>query len=96
VRDIESRARPVYDAWVAYEPGPYAGRITLIRALRRTVEPGVDDSDPQMGWGPLAGEGVTVATMDCEHEAMLDAEHAPALAQVLGELMPAMQPVGNR
>ena len=87
VRDIEARARPVYDAWAAYQPAPYTGRVTLIRALRRAVDPGVDDSDPQMGWGPLAGGGVEMASMDCQHEAMLDAEHAPALAQVLGSLL---------
>jgi amino acid adenylation domain-containing protein len=96
VRDIESRARPVYDAWAAYEPAPYAGRITLIRALQRAVEPGVDDSDPQMGWGPLAACGVDVATLDCEHEAMLDAKHAPALARVLGNLLDPARRNGNR
>jgi thioesterase domain-containing protein len=96
VRDIESRARPVYDAWAAYEPAPYAGRITLIRALQRAVEPGVDGSDPQLGWGPLAACGVDVATLDCEHEAMLDAKHAPALARVLGNLLDPARRNGNR
>jgi thioesterase domain-containing protein/acyl carrier protein len=96
VRDIESRARPVYDAWAAYEPTRYEGRITLVRALRRSVEPGVDDSDPLMGWGPLAGGGVDVATLDCEHVAMLDAEHAPALARVLGHLLDPARQIGCR
>jgi thioesterase domain-containing protein len=96
VRDIESRARPVYDAWAAYQPAPYAGRITLIRALRRAIEPGVDDSDPLMGWGPLAGSGVQVATLDCAHEAMLDADHAPALAGVLAGLLASVPPEGHR
>ncbi|MBL8320399.1 MAG: amino acid adenylation domain-containing protein, partial [Burkholderiaceae bacterium] len=96
VRDIESRAKPVYDAWSAYEPGPYAGRITLIRALRRTIEPGVDDSDPKMGWERLAAGGVDVATLDCEHVAMLDAEHAPALARVLGSLVEPACQIGER
>jgi thioesterase domain-containing protein len=85
VREIEGRARPAYEAWAAYEPQPYPGAITLVRALRRVFRPGVDDTDPLMGWASLVRGGVDVAQLDCAHVEILNAEHAAALAALLAE-----------
>jgi len=88
VRTIEARAQPIYQAWEAYEPGWYPGRMTLVRAEVRELRPGVVMDDPQMGWGPLIGGGVDVAGLHCGHTQMLDAAHAPALAALLRERLP--------
>ena len=89
VRTIESRAQPIYNAWLSYRPTFYPGRMTLIRAEVREYRPGVVDNDPQMGWGALVGDGVDVASLHCEHGQMLDAQHARALAALLRERLPA-------
>jgi thioesterase domain-containing protein len=89
VRTIESRAQPIYNAWLSYRPTFYPGRMTLIRAEMREYRPGVVDDDPRMGWGALVGDGVDVASLQCEHEQMLDAQHARALAALLRERLPA-------
>jgi thioesterase domain-containing protein len=84
-RAIQARAEVIYDAWRAYVPGFYPGRLTLVRAEVRTETPGVIDDDPLMGWGKLAGQGIDVARLHCAHSEMLHAEHAKALAALLLE-----------
>jgi thioesterase domain-containing protein len=73
----------MYRAWETYVPGYYPGSLLLIRAEVADVLPGVDDTDPQMGWGPLIGGGIEVVSLNCHHVNMLDVEHAPALAALL-------------
>ena len=45
------------DAYYAYEPKPYDGRITLLRATR--LPSGIEDT-PDLGWGGLAAQGIDV------------------------------------
>ena len=72
-------------AWKSYRPGLYAGRLTLICAEIKDAAPGVDDNDPQLGWGPLVEGGINVRGMRCHHRHMLDPEHADALAAILSD-----------
>jgi thioesterase domain-containing protein len=88
VRSIEARARPLYEAWRAYEPGPYPGRLLLIRAEVRDYMPGVVADDRSMGWSRLIAQGVEIVSLnEARHEDMLDARHAPALAALLDAAM---------
>jgi natural product biosynthesis luciferase-like monooxygenase protein len=48
------------DAYDAYEPKPYDGRITMLRATR--MPSGIEDA-PDLGWGGLPSEGVEVHEM---------------------------------
>src|SRR5690606_40805383 len=52
------------DAWRKYTPKPYAGHITLFRAMEES-----DHSAPQpdMGWGEIAKEGVSVYDVPGNH-----------------------------
>jgi aspartate racemase len=84
-RAIQARAELIYDAWRAYVPRFYPGRLTLIRAEVRNKTPGVIDNDPLMGWGKLVGDGIDVAHLPCAHSEMLEARHARALARLLNE-----------
>ena len=86
VRSIEARARPLYDAWLAYQPRPYAGSLLLIRAEVRDYMPGVVADDRSMGWGRLITRGVDIVSLhDARHEDMLDAQHSRALAALLDD-----------
>ena len=88
VRHIEARARPLYEAWAAYEPSPYPGRLLLIRAEVRDYMPGVVADDRSMGWGRLIGQGVDIVSLqEARHEEMLDARHSRALAALLDDAM---------
>ncbi|RPI40372.1 MAG: non-ribosomal peptide synthetase, partial [Betaproteobacteria bacterium] len=84
-RAIQARAQIIADAWRAYIPQFYPGRLTLVRAEVRAKTPGVVDDDVVMGWGKLAGKGIDVARLHCAHSEMLHAEHAQALARLLHE-----------
>jgi thioesterase domain-containing protein len=48
------------DAYDAYEPKPYDGRITMLRATR--MPSGIEDA-PDLGWSGLPSEGVEVHEM---------------------------------
>jgi thioesterase domain-containing protein len=63
----------------SYRPGPYGGRLTLIRAEQTAAQFSVD------GWSGLAGRGTEVHLLPGDHYALL---RAPGVAQ-LGELIEA-------
>ncbi|MCC7055047.1 MAG: amino acid adenylation domain-containing protein [Gemmatimonadaceae bacterium] len=84
VQAVERALAPVVEAWLRYEPRPYAGRVLLIRAAIRRRLVGVIDTDRLLGWGPLLCGPVRVAELPCDHFAMLRAEHAVRLAGILG------------
>ncbi|NLH08316.1 MAG: amino acid adenylation domain-containing protein [Chloroflexi bacterium] len=68
------------DAWRKYTPKPYAGHITLFRAMEES-----DHSAPQpdMGWGEIAKEGVSVYDVPGNHLTMLHEPHVEAVARQL-------------
>ncbi len=82
-RRIRRSAVATYDAWSAYTPAPYPGRVTLIRASEQELAPGEIDDDPAMGWGRLAKLGVHVVELNCTHARMLHVENSAALAKIL-------------
>lgn len=82
-RRIRRSAVATYDAWSAYAPAPYPGRVMLIRASEQKLPPGVIDDDPAMGWGRLAKLGVHVVDLKCAHARMLHVENSAALAKIL-------------
>jgi non-ribosomal peptide synthetase component F/thioesterase domain-containing protein len=51
----------------SYNPPPFPGRITLIRATEAVYIPG---AEPACGWGALATEGVEVLWAPGDHESM--------------------------
>jgi thioesterase domain-containing protein len=82
-RAIEARAQVLYDAWLTYEPQPYPGTLSIVRATVRPARLGVMDDDPHLGWGALVGERIQLAHIDCDHMKMLEPENLPALAKLL-------------
>ena len=63
-----------------YVPGRFAGRLTLFRAAVRSA---ADASGREMGWMPLAAEGVEVIPVSGDHEDMLVEPHVRKLAEEL-------------
>jgi thioesterase domain-containing protein/acyl carrier protein len=61
-----------------YAPGPYAGRIVLLRTAG--VSP---RGDATLGWGALAGSGVRVRALPGDHDTMLRPPHVRVLAEEL-------------
>lgn len=64
----------------AYVPRPYPGRLTIIRAARQ-LRPGA--SDPLLGWGGMAGEGIEAHEVPGYHSSIITGPHARALAEQL-------------
>jgi len=67
----------------AYRPKPYPGSVLLFRATDRAAHNLFYKSDPNHGWGALAGGGVRVIDLPGTHLRLLDAAHAPAAADAL-------------
>jgi thioesterase domain-containing protein len=67
-------------ALVHYQPGPYAGRVTLFRS---PVHHLVCSFDPEYGWGELAEDGVTVRVVAGTHEKIIEEPHVTELAREL-------------
>ena len=59
-RVIESNSR----AWRGYQPQTYSGHVTLLRARGGRL---FCSHDPEMGWGRLAGKGVTIHEIPGSH-----------------------------
>jgi len=82
-----------YDQWLLgyleaaearYEPGSFAGRVTL---LRGALEPQGPFLDPQMGWAALTSGGVEVVVMDGDHFTVFQGQGLEQMArQVSGAL----------
>jgi len=71
-----------------YEPGPYGGRIILVRAeVPREEEP----DDPLMGWGSLASGGVIVTVIPGDHYSLMSEPNIRVLAEVLGRRLAEAQ-----
>ncbi|HEV8580122.1 MAG TPA: amino acid adenylation domain-containing protein [Thermoanaerobaculia bacterium] len=59
----------------SYDPAPYPGRITLLRASDQAV-----NGDPTLGWSALSGESVKVHSMAGTHLTLLAEPHVQELA----------------
>ena len=82
-------------AWLRYRPGLYPGSMLLVRAAARS-EPlkNVNGNDPELGWGALVGGRLCLESMNCNHQELIDPEHAGELASILHkhlELLEASQ-----
>jgi thioesterase domain-containing protein len=62
---LEANLRAVRE----YEPRPYPGRVTLIRARTRPLFHSFGDD---LGWGEWAGGGVDVRCVPGDHASILD------------------------
>jgi thioesterase domain-containing protein/acyl carrier protein len=72
------------DAYRAYDPPPYPGRLVLFRARRMPW--GIEDS-PQMGWSGLARGGVEVDEMPVYYTTEFTGPNAPIVAEKLESLI---------
>jgi thioesterase domain-containing protein/acyl carrier protein len=78
----------LYEALVSYEPQPYPGQITLIRARR---QPLFASHDPTKAWDTLAFGGVTVQVVSGNHANMLYSPHVEHVAQYLATHLCALE-----
>jgi thioesterase domain-containing protein len=67
-------------ALAAYQPQPYAGRVTLFRAQAQTLSRA---SDPHKGWGGLARGGVEIREFAGSHRTLLTEPWVAGLAGAL-------------
>jgi oxalate---CoA ligase len=96
VQRLEYTAGALYQASKRYVPAAYAGGMVLVRAALQPIRPGMVDSDPLMGWGPLARGGVVVRTLGCSHGDMLNAARArEELANILNDCIGMLAPKGG-
>jgi thioesterase domain-containing protein/acyl carrier protein len=74
-----------YHGWITrtYVPGSYSGRLTLFRARMVPDFVGSDFSDPSLGWGRWAAEGVEVLSVPGDHMNLLQPPHVRDLAEAL-------------
>ena len=67
---------------------PYAGKITLMRAVDRGPEVLGKREDPTLGWGPLASGGLEIHDVPTGHMSMLFAPNVDTFAQMLKTVLP--------
>lgn len=73
-------------ATLEHRPGPYPGKVTLLRAAQQQKTHDLSD-DPLLGWGALAQGGVEVFEVPGDHAHMVYEPHVDALAQTLKQLL---------
>jgi thioesterase domain-containing protein/acyl carrier protein len=69
-----------FEALKAYDPKPYAGKVTLFRAIRRPL---LNSSDPEQVWQYLTPGRVKVVNVPGSHEGMFKEPHVQQLAKQL-------------
>lgn len=79
-REIHAIAAAHESALRRYTPHPYPGRITLYKPGRRS---GRHYGTLDLGWGGLAGGGITVHEIPCDQPTVVDEPAARALAAAL-------------
>jgi thioesterase domain-containing protein len=67
-------------ALIDYKPPAYPGRILLIRRKSQSLS---HIPDPELGWGLLAEDGVTIEIIDGPHDRLLEVPYARQLAKLL-------------
>ncbi|MGA3265029.1 MAG: SDR family oxidoreductase, partial [Terracidiphilus sp.] len=68
---------------------PYAGKITLMRAVNRGPEVLGKREDLTLGWGSLAGGGLEIHDVPTGHTSMLFAPNVETFAQMLKAVLPS-------
>jgi hypothetical protein len=68
---------------------PYAGKITLAKAIDRGPEVLGKREDPTLGWGKLAGGGLKIYDVPTKHMFMLFDPYVQTFADFLKTIMPA-------
>jgi 3-oxoacyl-(acyl-carrier-protein) synthase/thioesterase domain-containing protein/acyl carrier protein len=77
-------------AWRAYRPGAYSGRVLLFRASPREKTLQIFcDSDPANGWNRYAAGGVEVIQLPCDHLAIFKGESLDMLASQVAARIPS-------
>jgi len=74
------------DAYYRYHPVAYGGRILLFWARCRPL---LHSLAPDLGWTLYAGDGYRRIIVRCNHDNILDAPHAGAIATALDQAMRA-------
>ena len=74
------------DAAARYEPGPYAGRVTL---LRSALEPSGPFLDPQMGWRFVASGPIDVVVLDGDHFTVFQGQGVQQMAEKIASALEA-------
>ncbi|MHB0874918.1 MAG: non-ribosomal peptide synthetase, partial [Anaerolineae bacterium] len=72
--------RTHHDAWRAYRPGTYAGRVDVFRASERPAD---SDEPADLGWGELALGGVEVHEVSGDHLSIMHEPGVIELARLL-------------
>jgi thioesterase domain-containing protein len=67
-------------AMAAYKPGPYRGRVTLLRVKTLSL---FRAHDPAMGWADVAAGGVDIRMVPGAHYNILEQPHVAGLAEQL-------------
>jgi thioesterase domain-containing protein len=78
-----------WQALAAYQPQPYAGRVTLFRAQAQALSRA---ADPHKGWSALAQGGVDLREFPGSHRTLLSEPYAAGLASVLQAKLDELQP----
>jgi thioesterase domain-containing protein len=68
---------------------PYAGKITLMRAVDRGPEVLGKREDATLGWGPLAAGGLEIHHVDTGHMSMLFEPYVRTFVEQLKPLISA-------
>jgi thioesterase domain-containing protein/acyl carrier protein len=79
LRDLFERYSTSLSALLAYEPRPYAGKLTLFRG-------GAPAADPAHGWVPYAA-GFEVLEIEGDHYSIVNGPPVEVLAARLGEML---------
>jgi amino acid adenylation domain-containing protein len=69
-----------------YRPGPYRGRVVLLRVRAMSL---FRTADPEMGWGKLAQGGVEVRMITGGHNTILEQPYVQSLAEQLAASLEA-------
>ena len=80
LRVFESNLR----AHACYVPGPYDGRITLLRASASSPD---EAHDSDYGWGALTTGGVDIHLLEGDHQELMREPHVEDLARRLERLL---------
>jgi thioesterase domain-containing protein len=83
-RELFELFRANHKALSSYRPGPYGGRLALIRA--EATAAALPD-DPDQAWSELAARGAEVHRLSGDHYSLLRPPHAAALSELLGRLL---------
>jgi thioesterase domain-containing protein/acyl carrier protein len=86
-RYLLERLAQIHDrAFLRYEPPPYAGPVTIVRASNqpRGIEP-----DPTLGWGDLLSTPPELVAIDAYHLTIMEHPQAELLARALDATLDA-------